>query len=141
MKKKKFFFFKRYNIFLSMVKINLLYFFKNKNIYFQKEISILKKLNHPNKLNIYNIIENDAHFYIIMKYASKGDLFKYIASKEGLDEKEAAYFYCQLIYGLEFIHQNNISHRYLKPENLLIKENNILAIILCYSRNDFMKKM
>ena len=99
-----------------MVKINLLYFFKNKNIYFQKEIYILKKLNHPNKLNIYNIIENDARFYIIMKYASKGDLFKYIASKERLDEKEAAYFYCQLIYGLEFIHQNNISHRDLKPK-------------------------
>ena len=105
-------------------------FFSSKDIiYFQKEIAILKKLNHPNIINIYNIIENDSHFYIIMEYASKGDLFKYIVNKKRLDEKEAAYFYCQLIYGLEFIHQNNISHRDLKPENLLIKENNILAII------------
>ena len=105
-------------------------FFSSKDIiYFQKEISILKKLNHPNIINIYNIIENDTHFYIIMEYASKGDLFKYIVNRKRLDEKEAAYFYCQLIYGLEFIHKNNISHRDLKPENLLIKENNILAII------------
>ena len=105
-------------------------FFSSKDIiYFQKEIAILKKLNHPNIINIYNIIENDSHFYIIMEYASKGDLFKYIVNKKRLDEKEAAYFYCQLIYGLEFIHKNNISHRDLKPENLLIKENNILAII------------
>ena len=64
-----------------------------------------------------------------MEYASKGDLFKYIVNKKRLEEKEAAYFYCQLIYGLEFIHKNNVSHRDLKPENLLIKENNILAII------------
>ena len=98
-------------------------------LYFKNEISILKKLNHPNIIRIYNIIEDDLNYYIIMEYASKGELFKYIVDKKRLNEKEAAYFYCQLIYGLEFIHKNGISHRDLKPENLLIKENNILTII------------
>ena len=98
-------------------------------IYFQKEISILKLLNHPNIINIYNIIEDDSNIYIIMEYASKGELFKYIVNKKRLEEKEAANFYCQLIYGLEYIHKNKISHRDLKPENLLIKDDNILAII------------
>ena len=97
-------------------------------LYFKKEISILKKLNHPNIIKIYNKIEDNSNYYIIMEYASKGELFKYIVNKKRIDENEAAYFYCQLIHGLEFIHQNNISHRDLKPENLLIKDNNILAI-------------
>ena len=97
-------------------------------LYFKKEISILKKLNHPNIIKIYNKIEDSSNYYIIMEYASRGELFKYIVNKKRISEKEAAYFYCQLIHGLEFMHKNNITHRDLKPENLLIKENNILVI-------------
>ena len=101
----------------------------NDLLYFKNEISILKKFNHPNIIKIYNIIEDDLSYYIIMEYASKGELLKYIVDNKRLNEKEAACFYCQLICGLEFIHKNEISHRDLKPENLLIKENNILTII------------
>ncbi len=95
---------------------------------FKKEISILKKVNHPNIIKIYNLIEDNYNYYIIMEYASKGDLFSYIVNKKQLEEKEAAYFYCQLINGLEFLHNNKITHRDLKPENLLIIDNNILNI-------------
>ena len=105
---------------------------------FKKEISILKKFNHPNIIKIYNIIEDESNYYIIMEYASKGELFNYIVSKKKLDEKEAADFYCQLIHGLEYIHKNGITHRDLKPENLLIKYNNILTIIDFGLSNEYM---
>ena len=96
---------------------------------FKKEISILKKLNHPNIIKIYNLLEDESNYYIIMEYALKGDLFNYIVSKKKLEEKEASYFYCQLILAIEFLHNLGITHRDLKPENLLIKDNNLLTII------------
>ena len=94
-----------------------------------REINFLKKLNHPNIIKIYDIIENSRNFYIIMELASNGELFKYIVKKKKLEETEASYFYYQLILGLEAIHKKKIVHRDIKPENLLLKDNNILTII------------
>ena len=94
-----------------------------------REINFLKKLNHPNIIKIYDIIENSKNFYIIMELANNGELFKYIVKKKKLDENEASFFYYQLILGLEAIHKKKIVHRDIKPENLLLKENNILTII------------
>ena len=115
------------------------FIFPNDIINFKKEISILKKVNHPNIIKIYNVLEDEYNYYIIMEYASKGDLFSYIVNKKKLDEKEAAYFYCQLIHGLEFLHNNNITHRDLKPENLLIKDHNMLTIIDFGLSNEYNK--
>ena len=94
-----------------------------------REINFLKRLNHPNIIKIYDIIENSRNFYIIMELASNGELFKYIVKKKKLEETEASYFYYQLILGLEAIHKKKIVHRDIKPENLLLKDNNILTII------------
>ena len=94
-----------------------------------REINFLKKLNHPNIIKIYDIIENSKNFYIIMELANNGELFKYIVKKKKLEETEASYFYYQLILGLEAIHKKKIVHRDIKPENLLLKDNNILTII------------
>ena len=95
----------------------------------KKEILFLKKFNHPNIIRFYDIIEDKENFYMIMEYASKGELLNYILSKKKLNETEAANIFCQLITGIEFIHKYKIAHRDIKPENLLLKENNILVII------------
>ena len=94
-----------------------------------REISILKKLKHPNIIKIYDIIENKNNFYIIMELAINGELFKHIVKKKHLEENEASFFFCQLMSALELIHKEGIVHRDIKPENLLLKENNILTII------------
>ena len=47
-----------------------------------REINFLKKLNHPNIIKIYDIIENSKNFYIIMELANNGELFKYIVKKK-----------------------------------------------------------
>lgn len=64
-----------------------------------------------------------------MEFAVCGDLYNHIVNKKRLEEPEAAFFFSQIICGLEVIHKNNIVHRDIKPENLLLKENKILTII------------
>ena len=59
----------------------------------QNEIKYLKLLNHPNIIKIYEVIENDSSFFIVMEYATGGELFNYIVLKEKLDEKETSFFF------------------------------------------------
>ena len=95
----------------------------------QKEIKYLKILNHPNIIQIYEVIENEKAFYIVMEYVSGGELFHYILDHQKLSEKESSFFFAQLIYGIKEIHRNKICHRDIKPENLLLTEKKIIKII------------
>lgn len=85
-----------------------------------REIHILKLIRHPNIIQLYEIIETPKLIYLIMEYASGGELFDYIVKKQKLKETEACKFYQQIISGVEYIHKLNIVHRDLKPENLLL---------------------
>ena len=102
---------------------------QNDYTHLKREIDLLQKLNHINIASVYEIFENKDNYYIVMEYCSRGELFNYIVSKRRLNEDEAAYFFYQLINGLEYIHSIGISHRDIKPENLLLTSNYILKII------------
>ena len=95
----------------------------------EREINILKNINHVNLIKINKIKEDAENYYLIMEYCESGELFNYILKKIRLDESESAYYYYQLINGLDYIHSKNIVHRDLKPENLLLYNKNILKII------------
>ena len=95
----------------------------------EREISMVKNINHVNIAHVFDIKEDKDRYYIMMEYCEKGELFNLILDKHKLSEEEASYFYFQIINGLEYIHKNNIIHRDLKPENLLLDKNNILKII------------
>ena len=95
----------------------------------KREIHILKNFSHINLIKTYEIIENSNNHFIIMEYCKYGELFNHIIQKKRLSEKEACYYYYQLINGIEYIHLNGVVHRDLKPENILISKGNILKII------------
>ena len=95
----------------------------------EREIEFLKILNHPNIIQIYEVIDAPKNFYIVMEYASGGELFHYIVRKKRLDEKEASFFFTQLIFGIRKIQKKKICHRDIKPENLLLTEKRIIKII------------
>jgi 5'-AMP-activated protein kinase catalytic alpha subunit len=64
-----------------------------------------------------------------MEYCPKGELFNHIVEQQHFNEENSAYYYYQLISGVDYIHSKNICHRDLKPENLLLNEDNELKII------------
>ena len=101
---------------------------KMKNTVF-KENEIITKFNHVNVIFVFNIIEDKDNYYIIMEYCKSGELFDYIVEHQHLEEDEAAFFFYQLINGVEYIHSLGVAHRDLKPENLLLTNNKILKII------------
>ena len=94
----------------------------------KREIALLKLVDHPHILSLVDIYESQRHLYIISEYASKGELFNLISDKKLLDESEAANFFRQLIYGIEYLHSFGICHRDIKPENLLLDDHNNIKI-------------
>ena len=98
----------------------------NKRI--ERELTILKKLNHINIIKIIIIKEDTDNIYIIMEYI-ENNLFYYILNNKYLSEQESSFYFFQLISGIDFIHSQGIVHRDLKPENILITKNKILKII------------
>jgi len=95
----------------------------------QREIKILSLVRHPNIATLYEIIETEDEFYMIMEYCHGGELFDYIVSKQRLREREACRFYQDLVSGIEYIHTVNVCHRDLKPENLLLDSRKRIKIV------------
>ena len=95
----------------------------------KREMDILKKMHHVNVVRTYEIISTEKTYFIFMDFCSKGELFNYIVEKQHLSEQKSAFFYYQLINGIEYIHKKGVCHRDLKPENLLLTEKNKLKII------------
>ena len=71
-------------------------------------------------MQLYEIIETPKKLYLIMEFASGGELFDYIVKYQKVEEPDACKFFQQIISGVEYISKLKIVHRDLKPENLLI---------------------
>uniref|UniRef100_A0A5S6R2S6 non-specific serine/threonine protein kinase n=1 Tax=Trichuris muris TaxID=70415 RepID=A0A5S6R2S6_TRIMR len=93
------------------------------------EINALTHLHHQNISRLYEVIETDTMFFLILEYCSGGELFDYIVKKDGLLEPEARLFFRQIIAAVTFVHENGFAHRDLKPENLLLTNDLRLKLI------------
>ncbi|CAL9074875.1 unnamed protein product [Musa textilis] len=95
------------------------------------EVSILGRINHPNIIALYDYIQIPGRIYLVLELCRGGDLSLYIQSHGRVSEATAKYFMKQLASGLQVLHANNVIHRDLKPQNLLLStydENAILKI-------------
>ena len=86
-----------------------------------REIEILRMINHTNIIDIFDVIYNKKYnnIIIILEYCVHGDL-SYKLKNKRFSEKEGIRYIYQLISGLKYLNDNNIIHRDLKPQNILI---------------------
>jgi calcium/calmodulin-dependent protein kinase I len=97
----------------------------------RREIQIMKKLNHPNILKLYEVYEDDEQFYLVMELVKGKELFDKIVERGMYSERDAANIILQVVSAVRYLHENGIAHRDLKPENLLSageEENEIVKI-------------
>ena len=85
------------------------------------EINVVKSLDHPNIMKVFEYFNNDNCLYIVSELLSGGELFDKIQENKYLKEDVCAYLMKQIFSAVDFCHQKNIIHRDLKPENVLIE--------------------
>uniref|UniRef100_A0A8C1WXX9 MAP/microtubule affinity-regulating kinase 3 n=1 Tax=Cyprinus carpio TaxID=7962 RepID=A0A8C1WXX9_CYPCA len=85
-----------------------------------REVRIMKTLRHPNIVRLFEVIETEKTLYLVMEYASGGEVFDYLVSHGRMKEIEARAKFRQIVSAVHYCHQKNIVHRDLKAENLLL---------------------
>jgi len=101
---------------------------------FKQEIAIMKLMDHPNIIKLYESFEDYKFIYLVMELCSGGELFDRIVDAGSFREEQAAILMQQIIRPIFYMHQNNVCHRDLKPENFLFMtkepiDKNLLKII------------
>nr|XP_039249213.1 serine/threonine-protein kinase SIK3-like isoform X1 [Styela clava] len=85
-----------------------------------REIKIMKKLNHPNIVKLYQVMESEKMLYLVTEYASNGEIFDHLVAHGRMTEEEARGKFKQIVAAVYYCHTRHVVHRDLKAENLLL---------------------
>lgn len=85
-----------------------------------REITMMKLMNHPNIMRIYDVYEGEKELFLVLEYIEGGELFDFLVNRGRLPPLEALAYFKQIVHGLNYAHTFSIIHRDLKPENILI---------------------
>ncbi|MDD2591558.1 MAG: Stk1 family PASTA domain-containing Ser/Thr kinase [Erysipelotrichaceae bacterium] len=95
---------------------------------FQREANAASAINHPNIVEIYDVGSDNNKQFIVMEYVRGKTLKQLIAQRGALDQKEVVAIMKQLIEATAVAHEANIVHRDIKPQNVLITDDNTVKI-------------
>lgn len=84
------------------------------------EIKVLRILDHPNIVKLYEVFETKKHVNLVMEYMRGGNLLSYFKKKKHYTEKDAATIILKVLEVINYCHSKNIVHRDLKPDNIMI---------------------
>eukprot|EP00741_Cyanophora_paradoxa_P001731 tig00000498_g1678.t1 len=93
------------------------------------EIEILKRMRHPNIVELYEILTSKSSIFLVLEYCAGGDLAAYLKRRGPLPEPAAQHFLKQLASALQHIYNLKMMHRDLKPQNLLLTEKSDGAVL------------
>ncbi|OVA09865.1 Protein kinase domain [Macleaya cordata] len=93
-----------------------------------REVSAMHRLNHPNIIRIHEVLATKKKIFIVMEYAKGGDLISKIVRHGRFPEPIARRYFQQLVTALHFCHVNGVTHRDIKPHNLLLDHEGNLKI-------------
>ena len=97
--------------------------------FFKREILILSSINHENIVKFYELIEDSTSFYLFMEYCAGESLQKIIEMNNGMNENIIKIVLKQILSGLSYLHCNEIAHRDIKPDNIIISSNFKVKIV------------
>ena len=81
------------------------------------------KAHHPHLMQLINHYEDDDNFFMIMPYASRGQLYTLLRKNKRFDQRTTAQFLRETISAVKYLHDHNVIHRDIKPENILLDQN------------------
>ncbi|CAF0808262.1 unnamed protein product [Adineta steineri] len=93
------------------------------------EIKAMKDLRHQHICQLYQVIETDEYYFLVLEYFCNGELFDYIVNRNRLSEEQARHFFRQIVSAVAYMHKKGYCHRDLKPENLLLDRRESLKLI------------
>lgn len=93
----------------------------------KREISVMRRVKHPNVVQLYEVMGSKSKIYFAMEYVKGGELFDKVR-KGRLKEDAARKYFQQLVSAVDFCHSRGVCHRDLKPENLLIDKSGNLKV-------------
>lgn len=94
----------------------------------ENEKEILMNLSHPFLLTMTYLIENDKRYYFFLEYISGGNLYKTMFEVKRFEEEAVKFYTAQLAMGLAHLHENNLVHRDLKLENVLMDKDGYIRL-------------
>ncbi|EAN32661.1 cAMP-dependent protein kinase catalytic subunit [Theileria parva strain Muguga] len=92
------------------------------------ENKLLGSVSHPFIVNLLGSYKDDYYLYLVMEYVSGGDFFAYLRKNDRLKSYDAMFYAAQVTAMFEYLHDNNIIYRDLKPENLLLCSDGYLKL-------------
>lgn len=96
-----------------------------------REIRVLKKLSHEHIVQLFETIDTSKQLFLVMEMVKGKSLYSYVHSKQNrkVEEQECMKLFGQIVSGIEYCHKNNVIHRDIKMENLLLDEHHNIKII------------
>ncbi|XP_040597038.1 sperm motility kinase X-like [Mesocricetus auratus] len=86
----------------------------------EREVNIMKSLKHPNIIQLFYVLQSRETTFLVMEYASEGDLLRHILEVGSLEESEVRRLFTQILLAVEYCHSNHIAHRDIKANNILL---------------------
>lgn len=94
----------------------------------KKEITTMKKLDHPNIVGIKEVLMSNSHLYLVLEYCGGGELFTKIATQGKLSDNVTKRYFQQIMGAVKFCHNLFVCHRDIKPENILLDSHDNVKI-------------
>jgi len=119
---------------------------ENMRAYACCEPAILSEFKHPNIVKLLHHDEDNRYIYIYLQFMEGGDLHSYVEQRKWLEEKDAKKIFAQILDAVQYCHNQNICHRDLKLENILVantgsgKNKRVKAILIDFGFAGFMSK-
>ena len=93
---------------------------------FDTEIHIMSKIKHPNILHLYEYLETNNNFYLVIDFCNSGDMETHLKKHQFLGEEESVYFLMQVMNGFKELHKHKIMHRDFKLANIFLNDDKLI---------------